>query len=94
VNQNEPDVAGAAERIYGELLKAGIDVLLDDRNERGGVKFKDADLLGIPVRVTAGKKSVAEGGVEIKLRSESQSRKVRIEQAASAAADLVAKLKA
>ena len=69
-------VGGAAEQIYKELLAAGIDVLLDDRDARGGVKFKDADLLGIPVRVTIGKKSIVEGNVEIKLRSESENKKV------------------
>ena len=78
VNQDDAQVSGAAEQIYKELSAAGIDVLLDDRDARGGVKFKDADLLGIPVRVTIGKKSIAEGNVEIKLRSESESRKIAV----------------
>jgi len=81
VNQDDENVAKIAENIYQQLLDKGIDVLLDDRVLRGGVKFKDADLIGIPVRVTVGKKSVAEGNVEIKLRSESQSQKVSIEKA-------------
>jgi prolyl-tRNA synthetase len=93
VNQDEEDVAKAAEGIYQELLSKGIDVLLDDRVSRGGVKFKDADLLGIPVRVTVGRKSVAEGNVEIKLRSESTSEKVPIEKAADQTAKLVGSLK-
>jgi prolyl-tRNA synthetase len=70
-----------------------VDVLLDDRDVRGGVKFKDADLIGIPVRVTVGKKSVAEGNVEIKLRRESESRKVPIDQAALKTVELVKSLK-
>jgi len=78
LNQDDPQVVGAAEQIYKELSAAGIDVLLDDRDARGGVKFKDADLLGIPVRVTIGKKSIVEGNVEIKLRSESESRKIAV----------------
>jgi len=57
------------------------------------VKFKDADLIGIPIRVTVGKKSVAEGNVEIKLRCESQSKKVPIEKAADKTIELVSSLK-
>lgn len=59
-----------AEKLYNEIKALGIDVLLDDRNERAGVKFKDADLIGIPVRITVGKK-IADGEVEFKLRSSS-----------------------
>ncbi|MCD2348418.1 proline--tRNA ligase [Clostridium guangxiense] len=56
-----------AEKIYNEIRALGIEVLLDDRNERAGVKFKDADLIGIPVRITVGKK-IGDGIVEFKLR--------------------------
>ena len=59
-----------AERIYNELKKAGVDVLLDDRDERPGIKFKDMDLIGIPLRITIGKK-VSENLVEVKERKES-----------------------
>jgi len=93
VNQDDDNVAKAAEDIYQKLLDEGIDVLLDDRVLRGGVKFKDADLIGIPVRVTVGKRSVAEGNVEIKLRCESESQKVSIEEAASNVIKLVKSLK-
>jgi len=82
-----------AENVYQKLLERGVDVLLDDRTLRGGVKFKDADLLGIPVRVTVGAKSLAEGNVEIKLRAESKSQKVPIEKAADKAIELVDSLK-
>ncbi|HUT29334.1 MAG TPA: proline--tRNA ligase [Sedimentisphaerales bacterium] len=93
VNQDEEDVTGAAEAIYQKLLDRGVDVLLDDRDVRGGVKFKDADLIGIPIRVTVGKKSVAEGNVEIKLRRESESLKVPIDQAAVKTVEFVKSLK-
>ena len=93
VNQDDEKVAQVAENIYQQLLNEGIDVLLDDRALRGGVKFKDADLIGIPVRVTVGRKSVADGNVEIKLRAESQSQKVPIGKAADKAIELVSSLK-
>jgi len=57
-----------ATKIAGELAKQGVDVLIDDRDERPGVKFKDADLVGIPVRLTIGDKALAEGSVEFKAR--------------------------
>jgi prolyl-tRNA synthetase len=93
VNQDDEKVAQVAENIYQDLMRKGIDVLLDDRALRGGVKFKDADLIGIPVRVTVGRKSVADGNVEIKLRSETQSTKVSIEEAGDKAIELVDSLK-
>ena len=93
VNQDDEQVAKVAEELYQQLLNKGIDALLDDRELRGGVKFKDADLIGIPVRVTVGRKSVADGSVEIKLRAESKSKKVPIEKAADATIDLVNLLK-
>ena len=70
---HETAVIETAERIYAELLDHDIDVLLDDRDERAGVKFKDADLLGTPVRVIVGLKGVKKGQIEIKLRAESES---------------------
>ena len=56
-----------ANKLYDELRKIGVDAILDDRNERPGVKFKDSELIGIPMRVTVGKK-ITEGEVEFKLR--------------------------
>lgn len=67
VNVLDEQQMQAAEAIYKQLNDAGVEVLIDDRDERPGVKFKDADLMGIPIRVTCGK-SLAEGMVEIKLR--------------------------
>jgi len=56
VNQDDEAVSAAAEKIYAELTAAGVEVLIDDRDLRGGVKFKDADLIGIPIRVTVGRR--------------------------------------
>jgi prolyl-tRNA synthetase len=64
----DDSVRDASEAIYQELLEAGIEVLLDDRDERPGFKFKDADLIGIPLRIVVGAKSLAEGKVELKER--------------------------
>jgi prolyl-tRNA synthetase len=63
-NAADPAQAELAERLYGQLQAAGVDVLLDDRGERAGVKFKDADLIGIPWRVVVGR-GAAEGKVEL-----------------------------
>jgi prolyl-tRNA synthetase len=65
----ESDVMKRAEKIYGELSARGVDVILDDRNERPGVKFKDSELVGFPIRIGIGEKSLAKGEVEIKPRS-------------------------
>jgi prolyl-tRNA synthetase len=93
VNQDEPEVVRVAEQIYGELSAAGVEVLLDDRDLRGGIKFKDADLIGIPIRVTVGKKSVAESNVEVKLRFEGASEKVAIDKAPTKVIELIRSLK-
>lgn len=68
VNAKNEEQVNEAEKIYNELKAAGIDALLDDRNERPGVKFKDADLIGIPVRIVVGKR-IGEGMVEYKERT-------------------------
>ena len=77
VNVKDEAVRTAAEDIAKQLEAAGFDVILDDRDERPGVKFKDADLVGIPFRITVGKK-VTEGTVEVVLRSTREVRDVRI----------------
>ncbi len=63
------EIANEAERVYQELIKAGVDVIMDDRDERPGIKFKDADLIGIPIHVIVGKKGLKEGKIELKLRA-------------------------
>ena len=69
LNMKEELVREASESIYEQLSSAGVEVLLDDRDERPGFKFKDADLIGIPMRIVAGSKNLAEGKVELKIRS-------------------------
>jgi prolyl-tRNA synthetase len=81
LQMHETLVVETAEKIYTELLDCGIDALLDDRDERPGVKFNDADLLGTPVRVTVGLRGVKAGQVEIKLRAESESMTVPVKDA-------------
>ncbi|MBI3301686.1 MAG: proline--tRNA ligase [Deltaproteobacteria bacterium] len=80
VNWNDPTIRQVAEDLYAKLLTAGVEVLLDDRDERPGVKFKDADLLGIPLRVTVGAKSLARGMVELKRRTDTQTSEVALGQ--------------
>ena len=89
VNQDDLDVVRVSQEIYGKLQEAGVEVLLDDRDLRGGIKFKDADLIGIPIRITVGKKSVVEGNVEVKRRAEPQSEKVPIGEAPRKVIELI-----
>ncbi len=70
----------AAEELYGQLKAAGLDVLLDDRDERAGVKFNDADLIGIPIRLTVGSRGLANGQIEMKLRHENDRTDVPLDQ--------------
>lgn len=72
----EDEIIKTAESIYGELKKKGVDVLLDDRDTRAGVKFKDADLIGIPLQIVIGPKTLKEGLVELKSRSSRESEKL------------------
>jgi prolyl-tRNA synthetase len=88
----DDEVSKTAEKLAADLEAAGIDVLLDDRDQRPGVKFKDADLLGIPVRVTVGQKTLAEGKVELKLRRESEVKLIDAGNAAETIKSLVEKL--
>jgi prolyl-tRNA synthetase len=74
----EPEVQAAVAELEQSLGARGVEVLIDDRDERPGVKFKDADLVGIPLRLTVGAKSLAKGGVELKARSEKDPKKAEI----------------
>jgi prolyl-tRNA synthetase len=68
LNPDVPAVNEAAEKIYAGLQAAGVEVFYDDRDERPGVKFNDADLIGFPLRVVVGKKGVEQGQAELSLR--------------------------
>ncbi len=89
-NADDGSVRTKAERIYAELLDRGIEALLDDRDERAGVKFADADLIGYPVQVTVGKRGLGEGTVDLKLRATGQRSSAPVEAAVQAAVDLLA----
>lgn len=80
VNSSHAESMELAEAVYKELIDRGIDAIIDDRSERPGVKFKDCDLIGIPIRVTIGERNLKEGLVEIKLRKETNSLKVKKEE--------------
>ncbi|MCB1732979.1 MAG: proline--tRNA ligase, partial [Halieaceae bacterium] len=71
--QKSPEVASCAEELYAALLAAGVDVLMDDRNERPGVKFADMELVGIPHRIVIGDRALADGKIEYKGRRDSES---------------------
>ena len=83
-------VKAAAESIYTTLRSAAVDVLLDDRDERPGVKFKDAELIGIPVRISVGSRDLAEGMVEVVSRATGERERVPVDQAAKHAQELLA----
>jgi len=86
--KNETQVE-VAENLYKELTASGIDTILDDRDERVGVKFNDMELIGIPVRITVGKK-VNDGEVELKLRDEAESRICKIEEVQEIVQEIIA----
>ncbi|QYX33581.1 proline--tRNA ligase [Sphaerospermopsis torques-reginae] len=78
-NVNDTQQVEIAEKLYTELNKAGVETLLDDRNERAGVKFKDADLIGIPFRIVTGR-AIANGKVEVVKRANRESQEIAIEE--------------
>ena len=79
VNVKKEEHLENAEKIYNELQAAGVEVLLDDRNERAGFKFKDSDLLGIPMRISVGK-DIVDGKVEFKLRKEADKEIISVDE--------------
>ena len=79
-----------ADKFYDELRAEGIEVLLDDRDERAGVKFKDADLLGIPLRITVGDRKLKEGKVELKRRRDGEMWEVPLEELTAKIKTLIA----
>jgi prolyl-tRNA synthetase len=93
IGKDEP-VHAAAKKLYDDLRAGGVDVLWDDRDERPGVKFKDADLLGMPLRVTIGAKALANGNVELKPRTESDPKKAELVPIADIARVLRARISA
>jgi prolyl-tRNA synthetase len=89
-NQDEERVAVEGERIYTGLLARGIEAVLDDRDDRAGVKFADADLIGYPVQVTVGKRGIGAGTVDLKIRATGERSTAPLEGALEAIAGLLA----
>jgi prolyl-tRNA synthetase len=81
LNMNDAKTLEIAEKLYRDLRNRGFEVLLDDRDERAGVKFKDADLIGIPTQIVIGEKNLKEGLIEIKDRRTKEVVKVKVEDA-------------
>ncbi|BAU12569.1 prolyl-tRNA synthetase [Leptolyngbya sp. NIES-3755] len=89
-NVNDADQVSTAEKLYAELNQAGVETLLDDRNERAGVKFKDAELIGIPYRIVTGK-SLKDGKVEMVERSTKAVQEIAIGDVVSTLKDAIVK---
>jgi prolyl-tRNA synthetase len=87
-------VVAAAQKLHDELQALGVEVLWDDRDERPGVKFKDADLIGLPLRVTVGGKGLASGNLELKPRSEPDPKKAELVPVADAARVIAERVRA
>jgi len=92
VNPTDAKQNEVATNLYKELLKHGVEVLLDDRDERPGIKFKDADLIGIPLRVTVGRKVVQDSSIDIKWRKTGEQVQIAISEAASKVLEALPKL--
>lgn len=89
VSMKDEAQAEAAHKLYQDLREAGVEVVLDDRDERPGVKFKDADLIGFPIRVTIGAKSLQQGEMEITLRRTKETRHVPVDQVVTTIMELL-----
>lgn len=92
VKPKDEEQSKVAEEIYQSLCNAGVETVIDDRDERPGVKFKDADLIGFPIRITVGKRA-GEGIVEYKLRRDSEKQEISVAEAIKNAIELVEKEK-
>jgi len=82
-------VSATAEKLYANLTAQGLEVLLDDREESPGVKFNDADLLGIPFRVTVSPRTLDKNSIELKRRTEKESQLIPLEEAVSKLKELI-----
>jgi prolyl-tRNA synthetase len=90
INYKDKNLQEACDRLYEQLHRLGIEVLLDDRDERPGVKFKDADLIGIPLRVTVGAKGLEKGSVELRWRRDGATEDLPVAEAAEEIRKIVA----
>ncbi|MCZ7626440.1 MAG: proline--tRNA ligase [Candidatus Methylomirabilota bacterium] len=92
VNVREPRIAEVAEALYTQLQHEGVETLYDDRDERAGVKFKDADLLGLPLRMTVGTRTVKDGMIDLKIRKTGEEIRTPVSEAISRAHTLLSGL--
>ena len=90
---NDETVTAAADTLYAGLVSRGVEVLYDDRDERAGVKFNDADLIGLPLRVTVSAKRIAEGEIELRGRTESESKNILLESAVDTLVEIIGDLR-
>ncbi|MDZ4779515.1 MAG: proline--tRNA ligase [Planctomycetia bacterium] len=93
IKASDPEVMKVAEQLHDELLAQGVDVLLDDRDQRPGVKFKDGDLVGIPLRVVIGDRGLKDGQLELKWRTKKEAEMLPLAGAVEKIASLVAAAK-
>ena len=91
VNVNEEDIMKAAENLYNSMLAEGIEVIFDDRDERAGVKFKDADLIGIPLRIIIGQKNLVQGNVELKIRKTGENKLYSLQEIVQEVKQIIAR---
>lgn len=90
INYKDEKLRAAADKLYQDLRQRGVDVLLDDRDERPGVKFKDADLVGIPLRVTIGAKGLEKGAIELRTRRDGKTEEIPVAEAVKKVQSLIA----
>ncbi|MBI5328962.1 MAG: proline--tRNA ligase [Deltaproteobacteria bacterium] len=89
VNVKDKPTMDVAESIYKNLMNAGLDVLMDDRDERAGIKFNDADLIGIPIRLTIGSKALKENSVELKMRNAADASLIKIDDVSKKVLEII-----
>ena len=93
INAKDEALMEVSEHLYTEMKQAGVDVLLDDRKDRVGVKFKDADLIGYPVRITVSKNTIESGEVELRVRKDGSTSTVKIDEVTTSIQGLLRLLK-
>lgn len=93
LNMDDNDTLSVSEKLYSLLINNGVDVILDDRSERPGVKLNDADLIGYPIRVSVGKKSLASRSVEVYIRRTGETHMVEIDNSFDAIIDILGSIK-
>lgn len=89
ISVKDKEIVAWAEKLYQQFQDAGIEVVYDDREERPGVKYKDADLIGIPIQITIGKKSLAKGNVELKLRKDKKKKEIGVDNVVETVLEII-----